>query len=155
MVDESTREEAATAMRRINQAWLDGRVQDHEPLVHPEMIMVLPGFTGSRQGRDGFLAGFHEFLRSAIIHEFREHDHQVDVAGDTAVVAFRYDMVYERSGKRYRSTGRDLWVFQRQGGAWIAVWRTMLDTSPNASARCPIPYWRRRRGLSIRHSSAC
>jgi hypothetical protein len=36
-------------------------------------------------------------------------------------------MVYERSGGRYRSTGRDFWIFARQGDAWLAVWRTMLD----------------------------
>jgi hypothetical protein len=36
-------------------------------------------------------------------------------------------MLYERSGERFRATGRDLWVFQKQSGAWIAVWRTMLD----------------------------
>ena len=38
-----------------------------------------------------------------------------------------YEMLYERSGKRSRATGRDLWVFVRQGGEWIAAWRTMLD----------------------------
>jgi hypothetical protein len=36
-------------------------------------------------------------------------------------------MVYERSGQSFRSTGRDLWVFQQQIGGWLAVWRTMLD----------------------------
>ena len=55
----------------------------------------------------------------------------MDVVGETAVVSFGYQMVYERSGSRYRVTGRDLWVFQKQGGAWIAVWRTMLDTDEN------------------------
>jgi ketosteroid isomerase-like protein len=89
--------------------------------------MAFPGFTGRIQGRDGFLAGFRDFSQNARIHEFRDHDHQVDVAGNTAVVTFRYDMVYERSGERYHSTGRDFWVFQNQGSAWIAVWRTMLD----------------------------
>jgi hypothetical protein len=44
-----------------------------------------------------------------------------------AVAIFQYEMVYERSGERYRSTGRDLWVFQGEGDAWIAVWRTMLE----------------------------
>jgi hypothetical protein len=38
-------------------------------------------------------------------------------------------MVYERSAKRYRATGRDLWVFRREGHGWIAVWRAMLDTA--------------------------
>jgi ketosteroid isomerase-like protein len=95
--------------------------------------MVFPDFTGRIQGREDFLAGFRDFLQNSTIQEFREHDHQIDVAGDTAVITFRYDMVYERSGERYRSTGRDLWVFQKQGGAWIAVWRTMLDMEENAA----------------------
>jgi ketosteroid isomerase-like protein len=125
--------EAAAAMRQINQAWLDGRVEDLAPLVHPEIVMVFPGFAGRIQGRDVVLAGFRDFLQNATIQEFREHDHQVDVADDTAVVTFRYDMVYERSGKRYHSTGRDLWVFRKQAEAWIAVWRTMLDSEENAA----------------------
>jgi ketosteroid isomerase-like protein len=131
MVDESKREDAATAMRQINQTWLDGQVQDLAPMVHSEIVMVFPNFAGRMQGREDFLAGFRDFRQNATIQEFRELDHQVDVAGDTAVVTFRYDMIYERSGKRYRSTGRDLWVFQSQGKAWIAVWRTMLDMEEN------------------------
>ena len=114
-------------MRLINRAWLDGQVEDLAPMVHPEVVMVLPDFSGTIQGREDFLAGFRDFHQNASIQEFREHDLHVDVAGDTAVVTFRYDMVYERAGKRYRSTGRDLWVFQKQDNAWIAVWRTMLD----------------------------
>jgi hypothetical protein len=133
MVDEFKREDAATVMRRINQAWLDGRVEDLAALVHPEMVMVFPDFTGRAQGRENFLAGFGDFLQSATIHEFREQDLQADVAGETAVVTFRYHMLYERSGQRYRSTGRDLWVFQAQGSAWIAVWRTMLDMREDAA----------------------
>ena len=132
MVDESTREDAAAAMRRINQAWLEGQVEDLASMVHPEMVMVFPGFAGRIQGREKFLDGFRDFRQNATMQGFHEHDHQVDVAGDTAVVTFRYDMVYERSGQRYRSTGRDLWVFQKQGGEWIAVWRTMLDMEENA-----------------------
>jgi ketosteroid isomerase-like protein len=128
MADESKLESAAATMHRINQAWLDGRVEDLAPMVHPEIIMVFPGFAGRIQGQEEFLAGFRDFCSNARVHEFSEHDDQVDVAGDTAVVSFRYEMVYERSGGRYRSTGRDLWVFQQQGSGWKAVWRTMLDT---------------------------
>ena len=131
MVDESKREDAAAAMRVINQAWLDGQIEDLAPMVHPEIVMVFPNFAGRIQGRKDFLAGFRDFCQNASIQEFRERDQQVDVAGDTAVVTFRYDMVYERSGKRYCATGRDLWVFQKQGRAWIAVWRAMLDMEEN------------------------
>ncbi len=87
--------EVETAMREINRAWLEGRIE----------------------GREGFLAGLRDFFRNATMHDFREFDHQIDVAGNTAVSSFRYEMVYERAGKRYRAAGRE----------WLAVWRTMLD----------------------------
>ena len=127
MIDEAKREAAASAMRQINRAWLDGQVQDLEPMLHSEMIMVFPDFSGRMQGREEFLAGFRDFCQNATLHEFRDYEHQVDVAGDTSVATFRYDMIYERAGRKYRSSGRDMWVFQKQGETWIAVWRTMLD----------------------------
>lgn len=127
MTPESKQEAVGATMRQINRIWMDGDVESLAPMVHPEIIMAFPNFTGRTQGREEFLAGFRDFCQNARIHEFRDHDHQIDVAGDTAVVTFRYEMVYERSCERYRSTGRDLWVFQNQGTAWIAVWRTMLD----------------------------
>ena len=37
MVGESKREAVATAMRQVNQAWLDGRSEDLASMVHQEM----------------------------------------------------------------------------------------------------------------------
>jgi hypothetical protein len=133
MVEESESRRVADAMRLINQAWLDGRVDDMAPAVHPEIVQVFPGFSGQARGRDVFLAGFRDFILNATIQEFHEHNHQVDIVGDTAVITFAYEMRYERSGKRYRATGRDLWVFQRQGVAWVAVWRAMFDLNESAA----------------------
>jgi hypothetical protein len=102
-------------------------VEDLGSMLHPEVVMVFPGFAGRIRGRQQLVDSFRDFCVSARIHEFRDHDYQSDVAGKTAVASFQYEMVYERSGELYRSTGRDLWVFQCQGDTWIAVWRTMLD----------------------------
>jgi ketosteroid isomerase-like protein len=132
-MDESKRESAAAAMRQINEAWLNGRVEDLAPFVHSESVIVLPDFAGRIQGREEFLAGFRDFCQNATIQEFHEHDQQVDVVGDTAVITFRYEMVYDRSGERFRATGRDLWVFQKQGSGWIAVWRAMLEMKESAA----------------------
>jgi hypothetical protein len=95
--------------------------------IHPEIVLVIPGFSGQVRGREPFLAGFRDFILNARIHEFHEHDHHIDVVDVTAVVTFTYEMRYDRSGERYRATGRDLWIFQKEGGTWVAVWRTMLD----------------------------
>jgi len=143
MAHESWREEVAAAMRRINQAWLDGKVEGLSaalgPMLHPEVVMVYPGFAMNAQGREIVLAGFIDFVQNAVVREFRESDQHVDVAGNTAVVTFRFEMVYEREGRCYRSTGRDLWVFHREAGAWLAVWRTMLDMDEKPEPRPAAP----------------
>ncbi len=125
---ESVDSQAVTGtLRRINQAWLDGRPHDLLPLIHPEITMVFPGFAGRIQGAQSFITGFEEFCRTARLHSYQERDQQIDVIADTAVAAFRFEMVYQREGSSYQATGRDLWVFTRQAGSWLAVWRTMLD----------------------------
>lgn len=115
------------ALDRINRAWLDRRPSDLVPLFHSGLTMVFPGFSGKAEGRDACVAGFADFCTHATVHDYRESEHQVDVIADTAVASFRYEMVYERAGKRTRATGRDVWVFARHGTDWLAVWRTMLD----------------------------
>ena len=133
MEEQSSRVSAAEAMRRINQAWLSGRLADLEPMLHGEIVMAFPGFSGQVQGRESLLAGFRDFCEHARVLEFREHDHHVDVAGHVAIATFRYEMVYERDGTRNRSSGRDLWVLQRTAADWVAVWRTMLDTEESGA----------------------
>jgi len=127
MPAQSAPEAVAAAMQRINRTWLDRRPEGLLPLLHPDMTMVFPGFVGRAQGREAIVAGFADFCGNATVHEYREANHHVDVIGDTAVVSFTYEMLYERSGTRSRATGRDFWVFNRQEGEWIAVWRTMFD----------------------------
>jgi Domain of unknown function (DUF4440) len=117
----------AETLRTINKTWLEGRPQDMEPLIHPEIVVAFPGFEGRSTGWPALLAGFEEFCRSARIVSFNEGDYAVDVVGDTAVASFSFDMVYERERASFRAKGRDLWVFTRTAGRWRAVWRTMLD----------------------------
>ena len=123
----SRHEAVKTVVQTINRVWLNGQVEALAPMVDPNIVMVFPSFTGRIQGRDQFLAGFRDFCENAKVQEFHDHDYQSDLVGDTAVVTFRYDMIYERSTERYRASGRDLWVFRRQDNEWIAVWRTMLE----------------------------
>ena len=100
MAEDPVARGVAAAMRAINQAWLQGRVDDMAPALHPEIVMVFPGFSGQMRGREPFLAGFRDFVQSATIHEFNEHDHQVDIVGDTGVIIVRYEILYTRSGER-------------------------------------------------------
>jgi ketosteroid isomerase-like protein len=132
MTDESELPRVVDTMRRINEAWLKGRVDDLAPMIHSDVVMELPGFAGRVQGREPFLAGFRDFCEHATVRSFEERDQQVSVVGDVAIVTFRHEMVYEYGGTVSRSTGRDLWVLEKREGAWIAVWRTMLDLEDHA-----------------------
>lgn len=127
MASQMDRESAAAAMQQINRAWLERRPADLQALFHPDITMALPGFVGRVEGRQVMVAGFEDFCSHAAVEDYRESNTHVDVVGDTALASFDYQMVYERSGVRYRATGRDLWVFARHDGGWLAVWRTMLN----------------------------
>jgi ketosteroid isomerase-like protein len=123
----SQHQPVADAMERINRAWRAGAIDELRPLLHPDIAFAVPGFVATVQGRERFLAGFADFVANAKVHAFEKPETTASEVGDTGVVCVRFEMVYERGGARYRSTGRDLWVFQRAGDGWIAVWRTMLD----------------------------
>lgn len=119
--------ELTRTISEINQAWRTGRVLDMTPYLHPDIVMKFPKFSGEIAGRDKLIAGFSEFCTNARVIEFSESDQQIDVVGNSGVVSFQFDMLYERPKYRERSKGRDLWVFQRESDRWVAVWRTMVD----------------------------
>ena len=121
------RDAALQALVRINRIWLDGDVEALTAIVDANIVMVLPGFAARIRGCDEFLAGFRDFCANAQVHDFHDHSYETDLIGDTAVITFQYDMIYERSGERYQATGRDLWVLADRKSNWIAVWRALLD----------------------------
>lgn len=125
----SDKDQVSRVLNTINDAWLQRRPQDLRDLLHGQMIMVYPGFAGREEGKAAVIAGFEDFSTNARALRFEESDRQVDVVGDAAVASFSFELTYEREGQTYRCIGRDLWVFQRWQGAWLAVWRTMLDVS--------------------------
>ena len=111
----------------INRAWREGRPSAMADHLHSGITMVLPRFAGTIVGRDKMISGFSEFCANARVLEYTESDEQIHVIGNVAVAAFRFVMIYERAAYRERSTGRDVWVFERGSEKWRAVWRTMMD----------------------------
>ena len=117
----------ANIMARINETWVQKKPEEMRAFIHPEIVMVFPGFAGSSRGADAFIAGFKDMADNVEVEKFDESDQHTDVTGDSAVVSYRFEMIYSRSGNRYRATGRDLWIFSRTGEKWLATWRTMLE----------------------------
>jgi hypothetical protein len=126
--------EVHDAMAAINRAWRENRPLEMQSYLHPGVTMVLPGFSGTVAGKDVLLASFVEFCSTARVLEYKESDEQIQVIGHVALVSFRFDMLYERSSYRERSTGRDIWAFEYIAGNWMAIWRTMVELQETRDA---------------------
>jgi hypothetical protein len=111
----------------INRAWLEKEPRRLEPFLDERVVMVFPGFTARSTGAKSFIEGFVDFCANATVDRYDQQDLRIDVVGETAVASFTFEMLYERTGAKYLSKGRDLWIFSKVAGRWKAVWRTMLD----------------------------
>lgn len=114
-------------LEEINTAWTAGRAADLAPYFHPDIVLVAPGFAQRTAGRDACIQSFADFSQNATVQDFTTADFFIDHWGDTAVATYRYDITYTMKDTQFHDTGTDLYVFQRNGGGWQAVWRTMTD----------------------------
>lgn len=113
-------------IRRINNAWLNRRMDELRDCLHAAMVGVAPGFQARIEGREACLKSYDDFMGAAVVDEFRESEPTIDVCGDTAVATFGWEMAWTMNGRSHRESGHDLFVFAREDGRWWAVWRTML-----------------------------
>jgi hypothetical protein len=95
------------------------------PYLSDNVVMAFPGFVGYLEGRQALIDSFAAFAREATVQEYREGAARIDLSQTVAVAQCPFEMVYERSGERWRSKGWDVWVFERRGARWLGVWRTM------------------------------
>ena len=120
-------------LNEINDAWLNGRPEDIvgriAPHFHDDMVMKGPGFVGLPCGRNACARSYEDFVRQAGVREYKSGEPTIDITGDTAVAVYSWKMTYELSGAEYRETGHDLFVFVRERGSWLAVWRAILPGS--------------------------
>lgn len=119
--------EIERVLRELNQAWIQCQFDKLKQFLHPDVVLATPGFGERIHGSDAYVSGHRDFVENATIHNFSEAASEIDVIEDIAVVNYRYELDYERSGKRYASTGRDLYVLRDTGDGWLVVWRTILD----------------------------
>lgn len=125
--------EVHSVLASIHAAWRGGHPSSMVEFLHPEIVVVPPGFKGTVRGRDILVSSFEEFSKNAKVLEYEESDEQIDAIDNCAIASFHFRMLYERAAYREDCSGRDLWVFARQDGRWIAVWRAMLELQADRS----------------------
>jgi hypothetical protein len=116
-------QEIRNLVESINQAWKQGLTTQLREFFHPDIVIVGPGFQEIVRGQAACIESYREFSTNAKVHDYIESDFKIEVWDDTAVCTYAWTMTYERAGERSRETGTDQFVFSRQHGKWLVVWR--------------------------------
>lgn len=74
------------------------------------------------------MGSYRDFCSRATKRGFRIMDPAIDVFGETAIATYSYEISYELDGEGFDETGRDVFVFVREG-SWWAVWRTLIPAA--------------------------
>lgn len=90
------------------------------------MVTVFPGLAGRAEGRDACVQSYEDFRRQATLHDFQESEMSIDLFGNVSIATYRYEIAYEMKGQSFHDKGGDLFVFVRESGRWLAVWRTLI-----------------------------
>jgi general stress protein 26/ketosteroid isomerase-like protein len=129
--------EIITIIRSINEACVQGKDFDKlSRLFHEDVVMVHPGFSARATGRDMCLRSYEDACSQMTFERLEGSDEQIDVYGSTAVVAYKYDCVWEFQGKKHTGDGREILVFAKDGQKWQVVWRTLIPGSRQTEV-CP------------------
>ncbi len=108
-------------LRALNDTWTKGNPDELANFFHPDMLAITPTDQHRREGRERCIAGWKAFSTQTTIREWKEIDPLVNVYGNSAVVAYYYEIVFEANGKTYQSSGRDMFFFVLENGRWWAV----------------------------------
>lgn len=126
MTSDNNISEIKDLIAKINGAWLAGRPAEMAAYFHDQIVIAQPGFAAHAHGKDVCIASYEKFVAAVTIANYHEHDHVVNVWGDTAVASYAFDISYEIETDPYRDTGRDVLVFAKVNGQWKVVWRTLI-----------------------------
>ncbi len=119
--DDPARQAVWSTLRALNDAWTKGNPDDLAGYFHPQMIAITTTDRHRRAGATECIAGWKAFAEAATIHHWREIDPVIHVYGDSAVVAYDFDMAFDMNGRTIQMGGRDMFFFVKEGGRWWAV----------------------------------
>jgi ketosteroid isomerase-like protein len=113
-------------VKKINRAWLTGKVTELNSYFHDDMVIKSPAFQELCRGREACVKSYEEFLTQARVLDYKDEPPSVDLFGRSAMAVCPWEMAYELSGKQYREKGRDMLMLTRETGRWMVAWRLML-----------------------------
>ena len=125
---DKAKEEIKGLLQKINEAWLKGDPDDLMEYFHEDLVIMSPDLQRMGEGKTACIQSYKDFVAQAVLHEYKEYDHTIDVWGDTAVSIYAFDVTYEMKGQTHRETGHDIFVYNREDSRWLVVWRMVIPS---------------------------
>ena len=113
-------------IQRLNESWSKGNPEELANFFREDIVMVNPDFSQRTEGREACVASYEGFCKQAAILDLKIGEPVINVFNDTAIASYSWEIAYEMGGERFNDTGRDIFLFIREGGKWLAAWRTMI-----------------------------
>jgi hypothetical protein len=113
-----------TNIRAMNRCWTSGwNEEQFRQYIHPDAVAIVPTAAGRLEGQDAYVAGWRAFCKAAVIHEWRETDHNVQIytGGKSAVVTYFFSITFELGGQKQTMRGRDMFFLVKERRKWVVV----------------------------------
>lgn len=113
-----------TTIREMNKCWT---ASWNEPAfreyIHPDAVAIVPTTPGRLEGKEAYVAGWRAFCEAAVVHEWKEIDHNVQVytGGKSAVVTYFFSITFTIGGHKMIMQGRDMFFLVKEERKWLVV----------------------------------
>ncbi len=85
------------------------------------MVAITATDRNRLEGGAACVAGWKRFATLARVQRWEETDPIIRVYGNSAVVAYYFEMSFDMGGQTTQMGGRDLFFFVKEAGRWWAV----------------------------------
>ncbi|MDD1682941.1 MAG: nuclear transport factor 2 family protein [Methanoregula sp.] len=129
-------DEILATVRAMNRCWTEGWHEDQfRQYIHPDAVAIVPTEHGRLEGREAYVAGWRCFAQAAVIHEWRETDHKVQVytGGKSAVVTYLFSITFAMGTEKQIMQGRDMFFLVKEGRKWRIAADQFSPEPPRAS----------------------
>ncbi len=111
-------------IKAMNRCWtVSWNEQAFRQYIHPNAIAIVPTIPGRLEGQDAYVAGWRAFCEAAVIHEWRETYHKVQIynGGKSAVISYFFSITFVMGGQNLTLQGRDMLFLEKGGRKWLVV----------------------------------
>lgn len=128
--------EILVMLHAMNKCWTEGwHEEEFRQYIHPDAVAIAPTTPGRLEGKEAYVAGWRDFTQAAVIHEWKETDHKVQIyaGGKCAVVTNFFSITFAMGQVKQTMQGRDMYFLVKEGRKWLVAADQFSPEPPQAA----------------------